>query len=322
MIPTTPDFLGIDGVEIITDARLSEYTTFRLGGPCRALIQCSTPDILQSVVDVFVRTGEPYILLGGGSNVLVSDRGYEGYVIRYACEQPTICRTGNILDVLACSSLDEVVRYTVDVGLGGLTCCSGIPGGIGGAIVGNAGAWGQQIADRLVDVTVMDRSGVVARVGADSLEFAYRRSRLQQDGRILLSARIALEPEECKQLADRREHILKERADKHPDLDREPCIGSIFRNIEPTSSAQRRQAAGWFLDQAGVRGLRVGGAEVYEKHANIIVARPDCTAQNVRDLAALMAEAVRNKFNLELVREVRCLGHFAGEPDSASQGFF
>ena len=116
-------------------------------------------------------------------------------------------------------------------------------------------------------------------------------------------------------LAERAE-ILATRAEKHPNLESHPCIGSFFRNIEPTSAAGRRQAAGWFLEQAGANELVVGGARLFEKHANIIVHGEGCTAQDVFDLSQLMQERVVDQFALQLEREIRCLGFFQGAPES------
>ena len=108
-----------------------------------------------------------------------------------------------------------------------------------------------------------------------------------------------------------RERIMEFRREHHPDWHKEPCAGSVFRNIEPTSAADRRQAAGRFLEEAGAKVMRVGGARLYEKHANIIVADPGCTAQDVWELSEQMAAAVKEKFGIDLVREVRFIGDFS-----------
>src|SRR5205814_2282947 len=107
--------------------------------------------------------------------------------------------------------------------------------------------------------------------------------------------------------------------EKHPNLQTHPCAGSFFRNIEPTSKAEKRQAAGWFLEQAGAKSFKVGGAFIFDKHANIIVKGKDCLSQNVHDLHLLMAKAVKEKFNLDLVREVRFVGKFAGKSEKIKE---
>ncbi len=282
--------------------QLAPYTTFRLGGPCRGLIDCQTPDQLKSVI---ARAGKNAILIGGGSNLLVSDAGVDATVIRYYSETPQVMRDGDELMVYGGTLLDDLARIAVEQGLEGLVCCTGIPGTVGGAIVGNAGAFGEQIGDRLVSVSLLDGD-----VSPADLQLGYRRSRLQGSGEIVLSARLKLTPGDAAKLRKHRDEILSLRASKHPDWRKTPTAGSFFKNIEPTSKAERRQAAGWFLEQAGAKDFRVGGARTYEKHANIIIAEKNCTAMDVHRLALKMADAVRDKFGLELQREVRLIGGF------------
>lgn len=312
----------MDGVIVQEMAPLRDYTTFRLGGECRSVMSCDRPESLQAVVQDLVSEHEPYVLIGSGSNLLISDEGYEGVVVRYCGDTPRIEQDSLSLHVDAGTVLDDLAKYAADLGLVGLNCCTGIPGTVGGAIVGNAGAWGKQIGDVLDRVTVMDRAGEVREAAAGSLGFGYRRSDLQRSGELVLSARFRLQEGERETLKQERAEILALRAEKHPNLEMHPCIGSIFRNIEPSSAAGRRQAAGWFLEQAGAKDLQVGGARVYEKHANIIVKGPDCTAQDVRDLATRMADAVREHFDFQLEREVRFLGRFRGEEHQPMDRFF
>ncbi|MCS6771853.1 MAG: UDP-N-acetylmuramate dehydrogenase [Kiritimatiellae bacterium] len=288
--------------------RLANYTTFRLGGPCRGLFNCATRTELLRAVNQLGEKGEPFVLIGGGSNLLVSDRGMDTHVIRFYSEKPVIARQGNELTVQASTKLDDLVSFTVFNGLDGLVYCSGIPGTVGGAIVGNAGAFGEQIGDRILSVTVMDRDGEERELKADELGFGYRRSALADSDVIVVSARLRLRPGDRERLRIQRQEILAIRAAKHPDWTRIPTAGSFFKNIEPTSKAGRRQAAGWYLEQAGAKSLRVGGARTYEKHANIIIAERGCTAADVLELSRQMAALVKERFGIELQREVRLLG--------------
>jgi UDP-N-acetylmuramate dehydrogenase len=288
--------------------RLAEFTTFRLGGPCRSLTTCATRLELRRAIERLSAKGEPFVLIGGGSNLLVSDKGLDAHVIRFYSEKPLIARSGNDLTVQASTRLDDLAAYAVLNGLDGLICCTGIPGTVGGAIVGNAGAFGEQIGDRVVSITVMDRSGEEREMMADELDFGYRRSALADAETVVVAARLRLRPGDRDRLRARRQEILALRAQKHPDWRRIPTAGSFFKNIEPTSSAERRQAAGWYLEQAGAKSLRVGGARTFERHANIIIAERGCTAADVLELSRLMAAKVREKFGIELQREVRLLG--------------
>ncbi|MBU0678298.1 MAG: UDP-N-acetylmuramate dehydrogenase [Verrucomicrobia bacterium] len=303
----------LPGIDIRENAPLSGYTTFKLGGPCRCLISCSAPDELIRTVGSLTTTGVKFVILGGGSNVLVSDAGYDGVVVRFVSDRLSIEREDHFFEVTACSPLDKLAEFTAREGISGLMSCTGIPGTVGGAIAGNAGAWGEQIADVLQSVTLMDETGAVREADASTLGFAYRRSDIQQSGETIISACFSSGNGDRAKQMEERARILKIRAEKHPDLSVDPCIGSIFRNIEPTSAAGRRQAAGWFLEEAGALDMRVGGARVFEKHANIVVKGEGCTAQDVRDLVEQMAHAVKDRFDLELKREVRYLGEFEGE---------
>lgn len=303
-------------------SELAHYTTFRLGGPCRNLIACANPDELKAAVRQLARDNAQFILIGGGSNLVVSDAGLDISVIRYVCPSPLIERQGNDVKVCAGTELDALAVYTVEEGLEGLVYTSGIPGTVGGAVVGNAGAWGKQVGDVLKSAVILDKKGNEKTVGPDYFEFVYRHSKLKETDEIVVEVVFALNPGDPIALAQERADILRKRAEKHPNLMTHPCAGSFFRNIEPTSKADRRQASGWFLEQAGGKDLSSGGAQIFDKHANIIVKGPGCKAQDVYDLHLKMIEAVKAKFGFTLSREVRFVGKFARAPQSNEQGFW
>jgi len=294
---------------VVPDAPMRNYTTFKLGGNCPVLIDCPGPDSLQEAAQVLTDAGMEFMVIGQGSNLLVSDAGIQCVVLRYCAEdQPDVvfdrCRvlvSGNTL-------LDDLARLTIEKGLGDVSFCSGIPGTVGGAIVGNAGAFGQQIGDVVESVRLMDTDGSTREASAEELEFEYRSSALKQSGAVVLDAVLKLKPVDRETMEKERERILELRRSKHPDWKSTPCAGSVFRNIEPTSAAERRQAAGWFLEQAGAKDLRVGGARLFEKHANIIIAEPAATAADVYQLSEQMISTVRDMFGFELVREINLRG--------------
>jgi UDP-N-acetylmuramate dehydrogenase len=298
------------GCDITPDARLSEFTTFRLGGRCPCVITCVTPHQLEIAVRDLASAGLSYVLIGGGSNLLVSDEGLPSAVIRYCCESVLIREEDTALDVTASMLLDDLARITAEKGLDGLATCSGIPGTVGGAIAGNAGAFGKQIGDVVELAVLLDAKGNKTTVPGRELEFAYRASRIQKTGEIVVAARLKLRRGDARALQHQREEILEKRRQKHPDWKVLPTAGSFFKNIEPTSKAEKRQAAGYFLEQVGAKAMKVGGARVFEKHANIIIADPGATAQDVLALSRQMAAAVKEKFSLELVPEVRTVGRF------------
>lgn len=289
---------------------LREYTTFRLGGPCPLLIDGPDAADLPGLVQMIIRHNHRFLVIGQGANLVVSDRGLEEVVIRFCSNTPRIKLQNGLLTVSGDTLLDDLALYTTRHECGDLTFCTGIPGTVGGGLAGNAGAFGRQIGDHLVSANLLGPDGQTRTVHAAELEFSYRHSRLKQSGEVVLDATFKLPMIDPSALQAERRRILQFRKDHHPDWNREPCAGSVFRNIEPTSAAERRQAAGRFLEEAGAKSLRVGGARLYEKHANIIVADNGCTAQDVWTLSEKMAAAVKLKFGIDLVREVLFLGRF------------
>jgi UDP-N-acetylmuramate dehydrogenase len=292
------------------NAPLRDFTTFRLGGPCPLLLEGATGTQLPDLIRLLNKAGQPFLVIGQGANLVVADQGIEQAVIRFCSETATIEADGNCVTVSGDTLLDDLARFTIENEVGDLSYCTGIPGTVGGGIAGNAGAFGRQMGDHLVSVELLGLNGQIRTVPQAELEFAYRHSKLKETGEIILSATFELPKAGKPVMQAERNRILEFRREHHPDWHKKPCAGSVFRNIEPTSAVERRKAAGYFLEEAGARNLNVGGAKIYEKHANIIVADPDCTAQDVWELSEQMAAAVKEKFDITLVREVRFVGKF------------
>ncbi len=290
---------------------MADFTTFQLGGTCPLLIDCPDAESLSGCVSKLVSAGIGFVVIGQGSNLLVSDRGLDAVVLRYcAGQEASVEFDGCRVHVAGNALLDDLARKAIARGLGDISYCSGIPGTVGGAIAGNAGAFGRQIGDVVESVRLMELDGCVSEVAASGLEFAYRTSLLKQTGAVVLDAVLKLKPMEVQGMEKERERIMELRRSKHPDWKSMPCAGSVFRNVEPTSAAERRQAAGWFLEEAGAKTFHVGGARLFEKHANIIIAGPGATATDVFELTEKMIAAVREKFGFELEREIKLLGDF------------
>jgi UDP-N-acetylmuramate dehydrogenase len=292
-------------------AQLREYTTFQLGGSCPAVIDCPDAHTLSETASLLHEESVPFIVIGQGSNLLVSDEGIDSVVLRYCSDDaPDVRVAESRVMVSGNTLLDDLARITIERGLGDLSYCSGIPGTVGGAIAGNAGAFGRQIGDVIETVELLDGQGCTREAAADQLGFGYRTSSLKKTSDVVLSAVLKLQPEDIHTMEKERSRILDLRRTKHPDWRTMPCAGSVFRNIEPTSAAERRQAAGWFLEEAGAKDFRVGGAHLFEKHANIIIAGSDATASDVAKLMDRMVAAVQEKFDFRLEREIRLLGIF------------
>ncbi len=303
-------FLTIAGVTVTYNASLSQYTTFQLGGPCPALIECLNASQITTVIKALRQKDIPYLLIGFGSNILVSDKGINKVIVRYTNNLPLFSRTDHILTVDAGTPLDALAQYAVTTGLDGMTSFSGIPGTVGGAIAGNAGAYGIQISDPLTTLTVLQPDNTQITIPRNNLHFEYRGSDIIRQNLIILKASFTLVPGNSGKMQQQRSQTIQEREHKHGRWQETPCAGSFFRNIAPTSSAQRRLAAGGIIEQAGGKALRLGGAHSYINHANIITRDDGASAQDVYHLTESIKKLVKAKTGIELVREVKLLGSF------------
>jgi len=296
---------------------LANKTTFGVGGKTLAYLHVRTPEELWGAVSLARKRKIPYQIIAGGSNVVFADETYRGLVIVFR-NPKKLHHTCQCQDLtLTCEAslpLAELIKCAIKNNLAGLESLSGIPGTVGGAIVGNAGAWGKQIGDVLTSADLISPAGRKKTAQSADLHFTYRDSILKKTGDMVASAKLSLHKGDARALLEEREKILAERRSKHPDLRCEPCAGSFFRNVEPTSKAGKRQAAGWFLEEAGGKKLKVGGAVIFPMHANIIIKSNGCRSQDVHDLSLQMARIVKEKFDLDLVREVRFVGKFRGMP--------
>jgi len=303
------------GRDLLTQEPLRHHTTLRIGGPADFFFAARTQDALVAALQAAHELELPHFLLGGGSNALVSDDGFRGLVIHNAIEgiefDGTAAQVGCGTDFL------EFIYACRDHELSGLEFAAGIPGSVGGALYGNAGCYGQDIGSFTVDCTIasLDGSQVVTRPAA-WFQFAYRDSRLKREPWVLLSCVLQLRRGERAAIQAVIDEKLEIRRVKHPQWRVEPTAGSYFKNLPPGfqvpglphSPGTQRIPAGALLDACGVRGLRVGDAAVYAKHANIIVNAGRATARDVLELAEIMKARVREKFGVELEEEVMFLG--------------
>jgi UDP-N-acetylmuramate dehydrogenase len=303
------------GEGLLTEEPLKHHTTFRIGGPADFYFPARTPDQVVTALRTARETGVPVFLLGGGSNLLVSDDGFRGLVLRNACSDVEF--DGLVAQVGCGTDFLALIHQCRDRGLSGLEFAAGIPGSVGGALYGNAGCYGQDIGHFTLECTHVDlRGSLVETRPASWYEFAYRDSRLKRDPRVLLTALLQFREGDRTAISREIEEKLEIRRVKHPQWRIEPTAGSYFKNLPPDwqmpgaklSPGTRRVAAGQLLDECGCRGLRAGDAQVFAKHANIIVNVGHATARDVLDLAAEMKRRVREKFGVELEEEVMFLG--------------
>lgn len=288
---------------------LAGYTTLEIGGAARWLLEVSTEEQLLLAWQTGADKDLPVLLLGGGSNVLVDDAGFPGLVILNRAASLIMDRLSDGRYLLRCGSglvLHDLVTKTIGMGMAGLESLAGIPGTVGGAVCGNAGAYGKNIGSRVRQALVSAAPGRkpvwVSRAGMD---FTYRSSKVKTDGGLIVAVEIVLEPGNAVKLATRAQEIMEYRWAKLP---RSHSAGSYFKNLPPENPGENRRGAGLFLDRAGAKGLRIGDAAVYEKHANIIINLGQATSRDVIALAAKMKSLVADRFGIVLEEEVRYIG--------------
>lgn len=310
------------GADVVPDAELSAWTSFRIGGPAAGLCPVHTPDDARRFLDFASERDLPFVCLGGGSNVLADDGGFPGLVLHMCGTHLELGSGGVVVD--AGLGFDALVEQALDAGRPGLAFASGIPGTVGGAVVGNAGCYGHEIGEFVVEALVLDIEGRLERLGPEDLAFAYRDSALKGGRSLLLRTVLDLPRGDRNEdlrdaLAERAAH-LADRERKHP-VD-EPSAGSFFRNLPPAAPGGRRRAAGALLDALGAREWREGDAAVFHKHANIIVNLGRARCNDVLRLAERMRRAVREAHGVELRREVLHLAAdgFASEDSPAPPG--
>jgi UDP-N-acetylmuramate dehydrogenase len=307
---------AIPGLEVLESASLGEYTRFGIGGPARFLADASSEAGLERSIQAIREYGEQLAVMGGGTNLIVSDDGFAGVVLRYANRALEI--DGTTVRVAAGAVLQELVDSAIAAGLRGLETMTGIPGWVGGAIYGNAGAYGHSIQERIESVRFFDGFSV-REIGNAACEFHYRDSvfKRRKDW-IVVSATVRLDRAEPAGLRAIAEDILKIRNEKYPPTLR--CAGSIFKNLiwmDLPATAQARiperlvregkVPSAYFLELAGAKGMVNGGVRVATYHANLIYNHGGGTALQVRQLIGELQRRVRDQFGIELEEEVQDL---------------
>ncbi len=301
-------------MQIRENVELAPLTTFTIGGPAAHFVEVESIEDIKEAYAVARGKNLPVVVLGGGSNVVVPDEGLNAVVIKIATRG--VMRQGTTLVVQAGEVLLDVVRYAAGQGLGGLENLAGIPGTVGGAVRGNAGAFGTEVKDVLVSAVVFDvESGKTKTFDVVECAFAYRTSYFKtHPWLIVLEATFALVPTEPMEADKKIMHTLAERHKRHiQDI---KSAGSFFKNPVVSGELQRefseekgaeskegRVPAGWLMDKAGVRGLRVGDAVASEYHTNYFLNAGAATASEVKELAAKARAAVKETFGVELEEE-------------------
>ncbi len=299
---------GADRVR--TRVPLAPYTTFRVGGPADWLVEPRSSDEIVSALRLAHEADVPVTLLGGGSNVLVSDRGVRGLVLRARGGEVAAIDASRIR-ADAAVTINGLVRWTINHGCAGLEAWAGTPGTVGGAIFGNAHFSGRLIGELVTEVRLASRDATIVDVPADAMAFAYDRSRLQASGEILVSAVFRVSPGDPAALRATARASLAYRKRTQP-LDT-PSAGCIFQNPQrdvDTVPEGIPWSAGALVDRAGLKGAAIGGARVSPTHGNFIVNDGVATAADIRRLIERCKQQVRERFAVDLREEIVYLGEF------------
>ena len=297
------------GDRLRVDEPMAEHTSYRIGGPADLYLVAESGDDLAQMVALADEHGVPVFVMGRGTNVLVADAGIRGLVIELRAEQVRwTTRDGEdetILWAEAGANLREIARTSVARGLAGLEWAVGIPGSVGGAVVGNAGAFGGYMSDVVRRLTILDASGV-REMSAAEAGFGYRTSRFkagsQAAGRkeIILAAEMALRPESVAVLEERVTEYTRRRMERQPA---EPSAGSVFKRTA-------QYPAGFLIEQAGLKGTRRGEAMISPRHANFIINLGRARATDVKALIELAQETVLREFGERLELEIELIGEW------------
>lgn len=281
------------------DEPMSDHTTFKIGGAADYMVMPKNTDEIIKTIEICKKENIPYTVLGNGSNVLVSDRGIEGVVIKTAENMTEIRVTDCEIYAEAGAMLSAVSRAAQHAGLAGLEFAAGIPGTLGGAVVMNAGAYGGEMKDVITEVGYMDNLGNICKADCGQCGFGYRKSIFSDGEKIVLWCRMRLKEGKKGEIAECMAELNKRRRDKQP-LNM-PSAGSTFKRPEG-------YFAGKLIEDCGLKGLRVGGAEVSEKHSGFVVNAQSATAEDVKKLIAEVQKRVYERFGVMLEPEVKMLG--------------
>ncbi|MCX6744960.1 MAG: UDP-N-acetylmuramate dehydrogenase [Candidatus Parcubacteria bacterium] len=308
------------GKKVQIDVLLAKYTTFKIGGPAKYFFVAKDNEDLVRAITFAKRLKITFYVLGGASNVLVSDQGFNGLIIINKAKD-IIFKKDNKVVADAGANLMELVNETVAKGLIGLEWAAGIPGTVGGATRGNAGAYGGQISDNLIGCEIM-RGSKQFILDKKNCDFGYRDSIFKHNNDLIISVEFLLQKGDKVALQNKIKQILAERRDKQP-LEF-PSAGCVFKNvfIDSTNEEKIKQIgnlpkeylerkkipAAWLIEQLDLKGKNIGGAQISDKHANFVINIGKATANDVIQLISLVKMKVRDTYGIELMEEIEYVG--------------
>lgn len=293
---------GLEG-DLLLNEPLSRHTSYRIGGAADFYLIVEKEEQLCRWVGLARELQTPYLIMGGGTNLLVADKGFRGLVIENRCRDFVLDEASYKVRAEAGVPLAFLARTTANHGSAGLEWAVGIPGTVGGAMVNNAGAYGGAVADVVRGVRILGREGQIRELALEEVKFGYRTSRFRQQNsprEAILSVKFSLSPESTEVLTRRMAEYQALRRAEHP---RKPSAGSVFKNPPGLS-------AGKLIEQAGLKGKRVGNAQISPGHGNYIVNLGSATAKDVMDLIKLVREGIWQRFKVELELEIETVGEW------------
>ena len=287
--------------DILKNEPMDKHTTFRIGGEAACFVRISSEQQLVNLIPYFNRVGIEYFVLGNGSNLLVSDKGYSGVILQINDKFDKIGIEGRLMKVQSGALLSRTAKCALEHGLTGLEFASGIPGTIGGSVVMNAGAYEGEMKQVVESVKVLSKSGEILELDNSTMEFGYRTSIIKNRDFTVLEVTLKLKEGNREEIQSKMNELNARRRAKQP-LEF-PSAGSTFKRPDG-------YFAGKLIMDAGLRGYSVGGAKVSEKHCGFVVNGGKATATDVADVIAEVQEKVKNKFGVSLEKEIIYLGDF------------
>lgn len=278
---------------------MASHTTFRIGGPADCFVQLENEVQLKKVQRYLHLVGVPFFVLGNGSNLLVSDRGYRGVILQIGQKMSGVAVQGCRIVAQAGATMAQVAHAALDHGLTGLEFASGIPGTVGGGVVMNAGAYGGEMSQVVTQVTVVNREGETMELDNGTMEFGYRASTIRHSSFIVTEVVFCLERGEQEAVRAKMEELAARRREKQP-LEY-PSAGSTFKRPEG-------HFAGQLIMEAGFKGFQIGGARVSDKHCGFVVNTGNASAEDVRQVIGEIRKRVKERFRVDLETEVVFLG--------------
>lgn len=291
----------IDEKLILKDEPMNKHTTFRVGGVADYLVQIDSIETLQQVCSICKTYEIPYYVIGNGSNLLVGDQGFRGVIIELCGKMNAVECDGNLITAQAGALLSKVARVALENALSGFEFAAGIPGTLGGAVVMNAGAYGGEMKDVIERVRVLNCEGEIEEFDGEQLELGYRTSNIERNQFIVLEVKLRLTAGVKEHIVERMEELKVQRVTKQP-LEY-PSGGSTFKRPEGYFAAK-------LIDDSGLRGFQVGGAQVSEKHCGFVINTGSATAADIVMLMHEVTKKVQAEYSVVLEPEIKRIGEF------------